>query len=279
MKNISRTLIFLVVFTTLLVSACSGVPASMESATGGKGQASVVEYTGVIQAINGNQWTINNQIVTVDPALYQDGPFQVGDTVKVEVEVAQDGTVLVTRLELPSTAGIDNGNASLVNDNSNTNSISNSNEALGIVSSSNDNASQTLVFDDSGNEAFGSVDSISTDSVVIGGQTFALTNSSEFKGLIEAGAFVKIHFSLNADGTYSIVEIETWDPALGSNDNSNSNSNDDNSIGNSNDNDDDDDDNSNGNGNDDDDDDDNSNGNSNDDDDDDDDDDNSNGSG
>jgi hypothetical protein len=136
------------------------------------------------------------------------------------------------------------------------------------------------VFDDSGNEAFGPVDSITADAVVIGGQTFALTNGSEFKGLIAAGDFVKVHFVLNADGTYTIVEIETWDPAAVSN--GNSNSNDDNSNGNSNGNsNDDDDDNSNGNSNDDDDDDDNDdNGNDNGDDDDDDDnsnDDNSNG--
>jgi hypothetical protein len=69
------------------------------------------------------------------------------------------------------------------------------------------------------------VDSVTADTVVIGGQAFAIINGSEFKDQIQAGNFVKVHFVLNADGTYSIVEIESWDPALVRDGNSNSNSN------------------------------------------------------
>ncbi len=280
MKHITRTLIFIFVLTTLLVSACAGAAAPASNAAE-KVQADLVEFTGVIEAINGTQWTINGQIVTVDPSVVRDGPFQVGDTVKLEAQVAQDGSVVVTRVETPSAPAADNGNTNSA-DSGNTNSVDNgnSNSDSNSNSNSNDNSSTPgttggLVFDDSGNEAFGPVDSITADAVVIGGQTFALTNGSEFKGLIAAGDFVKVHFVLNADGTYTIVEIETWDPAAVSNGNSNSNSNDDNSNvnsnsnsnGNSNNDDDDDDDNSNDNGDDDDDDDnsndDNSNGNSN----------------
>ena len=275
MKHITRTLIFILVLTTLLVSACAGA-AAPASSSAEKVQADLVEFTGVIEAINGTQWTINGQIVTVDPSVVRDGPFQVGDTVKLEAQVAQDGSVVVTRVETPSALAADSGNTNSA-DSGNTNSVdngnSNSNSNLNSNSNSNDNSSTPgttggLVFDDSGNEAFGPVDSITADAVVIGGQTFALTNGSEFKGLIAAGDFVKVHFVLNADGTYTIVEIETWDPAAVSNGNSNSNSNDDNSNGNSNgnSNDDDDDDNSNGNSNDDDDDDDNGNDNGDDDD-------------
>ena len=274
MKHITRTLIFIFVLATLLLSACAGAAAPASNAAE-KVQADLVEFTGVIEAINGTQWTINGQIVTVDPSVVRDGPFQVGDTVKLEAQVAQDGSVVVTRVETPSAPAADNGNTNSA-DSGNTNSVDNGNSNSN--SNSNDNSSTPgttggLVFDDSGNEAFGPVDSITADAVVIGGQTFALTNGSEFKGLIAAGDFVKVHFVLNADGTYTIVEIETWDPAAVSN--GNSNSNDDNSNGNSNgnSNDDDDDDNSNGNSNDDDDDNGNDNG---DDDDDDDDDDNSN---
>ena len=90
------------------------------------------------------------------------------------------------------------------------------------------------MFDNSGTEAFGTVDSITVDTIVIGGQTFTIANGAEFKDQILAGNFVKVHFTLNADGTLSITEIETWDPALVSDGNSNddnsndSNSNDDN---------------------------------------------------
>ena len=271
MKHLTRTLIFIFVLATLLLSACAGAAAPASNSAADKVQADLVEFTGVIEAINGTQWTINGQVVTVDPSVIRDGPFQVGDTVKLEAQVAQDGSVVVTRVETSSAPAADNGNTNSTDDgNSNSNSNANSNSN----SNSNDNSSAPgttggLVFDDGGNEAFGSVDSITADAVVIGGQTFALTNGSEFKNLIAAGDFVKVHFVLNADGTYTIVEIETWDPAAVSN--GNSNSNDDNSNlnsnGNSNLNDNGDDHGGNGNGNDDDDD--NSNGNGNDDDDDD----------
>lgn len=274
MKKFTRISLFGMILVVFVLSACGAAAPALESAaSGGKVQAAAVEFTGMIEAINGNQWTINGQVITVDPSVIKDGPFQVGDTVKLEADVAEDGTVTVTRVELPAAAPADiNSNESAANDNSsaatnsNSNTNANSNESTPATDGS-------LVFDDSGNEAFGAVESITTDSVVIGGQTFALTNSTEFKGLIEAGAFVKVHLALNADGSYTITEIELWDPSAVSSGNSNSNSNsslvngnsnDDNSNGNSNDDDDDDDDNGNGNSNDDDDDDDdNSNGGSN----------------
>jgi hypothetical protein len=232
MKHITRTLVFILVLTTLLVSACAGAAAPASNSGGGKAQSEVVEFTGVIDAINGNQWTINGQVVTVDPALIKDGPFQVGDTVKLEAQVAQDGSVTVTRVETPSAPDSANGNESLAdnsNSNVNDNANANTNDSSGIVPPPAGGGSGTVVFDDGGSEAFGSVDSITADSVVVGGQTFTLTNGSEFKDQIQAGDFVKVHFALNADGTYSIVEIESWDPASVSN--GNSNSNDDNSNG------------------------------------------------
>ncbi len=81
------------------------------------------------------------------------------------------------------------------------------------------------MIDNSSTEAFGNVESITLTEVVIGGQAFSVANGAEFKNQIQAGDFVKVHFSLNADGTMSITEIEIWDPALVTNDNSNSNTN------------------------------------------------------
>lgn len=230
MKQINRTFIFVLVLTALLVSACAGAASPASNSGGGKAQAGVVEFTGVIQAINGNQWTINDQVVTVDPAVIRDGPFQVGDTVKLEAEVAQDGSVMVTRVETPSATvdGNGNGNEGLadnsnsnVNGGANSNSNANTNDSSVVVSPT----TGKIVFDNGGSEAFGPVDSITADTVVVGGQAFALTNGSEFKDLVQAGDFVKVHFVLNADGTYSIVEIENWDPAFVSDGNSNSNDN------------------------------------------------------
>ncbi|MDO8753814.1 MAG: DUF5666 domain-containing protein [Anaerolineales bacterium] len=211
MKKVTRVFLFVMALTALLISACGGA-ATATSAGSGKGQASLVEFTGVIEAMDGNQWTIGGQVITVDPSVLRDGPFIVGDTVKVEFEVQADGSMVVTRVEAPV-------------------AVVNSNDANGNSGNSNeDNSNGGLAFDAGGTEAFGTVDSITVDTVVIGGQTFTIANDAEFKDQILPGDFVKVHFSLNADGTLSMTEIETWDPALVSDDNTNDdNGNDDNS--------------------------------------------------
>lgn len=197
----SRVLLFVLALTAMLVSACGGAADAMSAGTG-KGQASLVEFTGVIEAIDGNQWTIGGQVITIDPSVLHNGPYNVGDTVKVEADVKADGSILITSVELPSIAS-----------------------DLSSDSALSDPINGVLVFDNSGTEVFGTVDSITTDTVVMGGQIFEIANGAEFKNQIKSGDFVKVHVSLNADGTMSITEIETWDPALINGDNSNSNSN------------------------------------------------------
>lgn len=217
MKHFTRSLMFIFVLATLLLSACAGAAAPANSPAGDKVQAELVVFTGVIEAINGNQWTINGQVVTVDPAVIRDGSFKVGDIVKLEGQVVQGGSVVATRLETPP--------APVVIVETPTESASAAETPTPAPATVAGGNSPAIVFDNSGSEAFGSVDSITAGTVVIGGQTFTVTNSSEIKNQIQAGDFVKVHFALNADGTYSIIEIETWDPALVTNNNSNSNSN------------------------------------------------------
>jgi hypothetical protein len=217
MKVFTRSLIFIFVLGTLVLSACTGVAAPANSPAGDKVQAELVVFTGVIEAINGNQWTINGQVVTVDPAVVSNGSFKVGDTVKLEGQVVQDGSVVATRLETPPAPVV------IVDTPTQSASVAETpTPAPATVAGGN---SPAIVFDNSGSEAFGSVDSVTAGTVVIGGQTFTVTNSSEIKNQIQAGDFVKVHFALNADGTYSIIQIETWDPALVTNNNSNANSN------------------------------------------------------
>jgi uncharacterized membrane protein YgcG len=137
MKKLSYVLVLVLALTALLISACGGsaaVSAPDSSAVGGgsKPQASPVEFTGVIESIAGNEWTVDGQKITVDPAVVRDGPFKVGDTVKVEVQVQTDGSMVVSRVEAPGAD--DNSNDANSNVNSNANSNDNSNV------NSNDNA-------------------------------------------------------------------------------------------------------------------------------------------
>ncbi|HNB35625.1 MAG TPA: hypothetical protein PK414_05360, partial [Anaerolineales bacterium] len=61
MKKISRLFLFVMALTAVLISACGGTaaaPASDTSAGSDKPQASLVQFTGVIEAMDGNQWTV-----------------------------------------------------------------------------------------------------------------------------------------------------------------------------------------------------------------------------
>ncbi len=228
MKRTSRTFVIILALTAMLISACGSASATESSAGAGKPQASLVEFTGVIEAINGNQWTVNGQVITVDAAVVRDGAFIVGDTVKVEVNVQPDGSAVATRVELPG-AVVDNSN-------SNTNANENPVDDNSNTGNSNDNDSNTvgvpgagIVFDNSSSEAYGTVDGFDANTIVIGGQSFTVANGAEFKNAIQAGNYVKVHFILNADGSMSITQVELWDPTTvvggGANSNSNLNSN------------------------------------------------------
>ena len=158
MKKQFNSLFVAAALVAMIISACGGAPVAAVSSD--KPLASLVEFTGVIEAIDGNQWTINGEVITVDPAVLRDGPFAVGDTVKVEVEVQTDGSVVVTRVEPPvaavdagninddnsnsSNTNDDNSNSSLGNLNGNTNDNTNSGLGTGIGTNANDNTNSSL---------------------------------------------------------------------------------------------------------------------------------------
>ncbi|MCX6060148.1 MAG: DUF5666 domain-containing protein [Chloroflexi bacterium] len=253
MNKISRYVLVVFVFASMILSACSGAASSVAS-DGGKVQASSIAYTGTIESINGNQWVVNGQTITVDPSVVNDGPFNVGDMVKVEVQIAQDGSVTVTRVEVPSQVdlsmlpglGDDNSNSANSNDD-NSNAVNgnddNSNSVNGTKSNDNngndDNSNVSNGNDDNSNdsnEVFGLVEAISPTSITIDGQTYDIQPGGEVKGTIQVGDFVKLHLVQNADGTFSVRELglsvssQNGNDDNGNDSNSNSvNGNDDNS--------------------------------------------------
>jgi len=148
---------FLFVTVALLaayvLSACGGVPAASPAEQAAvKVDASLVAYTGTIESITGDQWVVNGQTLTVAPAVVRDGPFQVGDVVKVEGNVNPDGSFTVSRVEAPTASdltelpplGNDNANANSNDDNSNdanaNSNDDNSNDDNANANSNDDNA-------------------------------------------------------------------------------------------------------------------------------------------
>jgi len=130
MKKISLKLFLAVMTFALLLSACGGAAVSAEP-TAGKAQAALVQFTGIIEAMDGDQWTINGQVLTVPPALLNGKAFNVGDTIDMEVEVGDDGSFVVKRVERSDDDNSNDDDDSNSNDddgNSNDDDDSNSND-------------------------------------------------------------------------------------------------------------------------------------------------------
>jgi hypothetical protein len=224
-----------------LLSACSGtIPQPADSVGIPNVQVNDVVFTGVVEAIGDSQWTISGQPVSLDVSTVVDPNIQVGDIVKVEASVGQDGVVVAAKVEA-SSANDDNANSNPSNDNAgNTNdNTANSNDSQvdGNSNSANDNGNN----DNVAGEIVGVVQAIAIDSITINGISYGLASFTEFNDVIAVGDPVKIHVIVNADGTFSIREIEkSIDPGAdnsnaNSNDNSNANDSDDGANGNSND--------------------------------------------
>lgn len=239
MKKTNRITFFTtIVVLAYLLSACSGVPAgvkvddSSSNSQSQAGQGAEVAFTGTIDAMGGNQWTISGQAITVDGATSVAANIVVGDNVKVEARVSQDGTITAVRIEH---AGNDNANGNSNDDNqndSNTNDNgANSNDDLNGNSNGNGNGNDnSSAVDDK--EVSGVVEAITTDSITIDGVVYMIADFSEFKDLVGLGDMVKVHVIVNADGTVTIREIEKTQGAGLEDNNSNSNGSDDNANSN-----------------------------------------------
>jgi hypothetical protein len=139
-----------VLLAAYVLSACGNAPMPSSTAPGAaKVDASIVAYVGAIEGMDGNQWIVGGQTLAVDPAMVRDGPFQVGDVVKVEATVNPDGSLTVSRIEAPSADDLttlppaaDNANVNSNDANGNTNINDDAN-----VNSNDDNDDN----DDNGN--------------------------------------------------------------------------------------------------------------------------------
>lgn len=223
---------FIAIFVMAL-TACApsaGAPAGVGGA--GKIQAAPVDFTGVIEAMDGNQWTVNGQVVIVDPSVVRDGPFAVGDTVKIEGQVGADGLLTATRVEQPSAAAASaNENASNANDNANDASANSNDNADDSNANGNDNESGEDY------KVTGVVEAINGDQITINGVTYTVAAGVDLSG-ISVGDTITIEVVINADGTQTVVGIDSAEDDNSNDDNSNDDNSNDNDSNDDNSNDD-----------------------------------------
>ena len=177
MKNI-RFLTFVLTIGTLLLSACGAAatpatPAPIATSENASVDAMPVAFVGIVDSIAGDQWVISGTTMTVDASIVRNGPFGVGDRIKVEGFVNPDGSLTLSRVETPTPQDVltatpfvvDNSNDVNANVNVNDGNINDDNSNS---LNSNDNNSNTAnsndgnVNDDNGGNSNSSDDNSNT---------------------------------------------------------------------------------------------------------------------
>ena len=174
--NIKVRVVGLVVLTALSLAAWGAVYAR-DSRIGSKVQSEgKPESTGKVQAINLQTLTINGRQMVISDTTEVKAQLQVGDLVKVHAVQQEDGSLMVSEVELAQ------GNDE--------------------VSTENEQGET---------EFFGVVEAIGDGSWIIDGKTVTVTDTTEIKDTIQVGDLVKVHAWVNDGGTFTAREIELAD--------------------------------------------------------------------
>jgi hypothetical protein len=208
MKNLKFLSIILIL--AYVLSACSGVPGSGGANQNDSDQQ--VTFTGTVESIGAGQWTISGQAVSVTGTTSVDASITVGDSVKVEAVIDGNGVIVALKIELSG----DDGNS---NDNNSNDNNSNDDNSNGNVNG-NDNSSGDE------REVIGTLEALTTGSLTINGVAYQIASFTEFKDNVAVGDLVKAHVIVNADGTFTLREIEKFNGSVNENSNTNANSND-----------------------------------------------------
>jgi hypothetical protein len=151
MKNF-RFLTFVLTIAALLLSACGAAASTATPAAESAVQnvdAMPVAFVGIVDSIAGDQWVISGTTVTVDESIVRDGPFNIGDRIKVEGYVNPDGSFTVSRVETPTPQEVLTATPFVVDDSNETNANANVNDG----NSNDDNSNGVNSNDDNSNTA------------------------------------------------------------------------------------------------------------------------------
>ena len=139
---------------------------------------------------------------------------------------AQNSPVTSAADDVNDNSEVDNANETNANDenvNDDQDENSNSDDETNTNDENVNDDDQGEDNDDQGEnedqEVIGTVEAITADSITIDGVTYLIADFTEFNDLISVGDQVKIHVIVNADGTFTISEIELTDETSVDNDN------------------------------------------------------------
>lgn len=244
MKTISRfKVISFFLIAAYLLAACGGTRSqSTNLSNSPQVDANVIAFIGIVESISGTQWTVGGQTITLDGQAALEPNISVGDEVRVEANVSADGAVIALKVE--STVKDPSASVNSADSSSTPEPITTASPDASSTPdvSSTTEPSSSPITGTVENEIFGVVESITAETITVNGVTYSLAGLTEIKDTLLVGDQVKLHVTPNADGTFTVREVEKSTILIDDNGNSNGSddgpghdSHDDNSNDNSND--------------------------------------------
>jgi len=181
MKPYRLTLIALAVLAGAALAACTGaLPAETQSVNLGntKPDQTEMEFTGAVDSIGSNAWSIGGLVVGVTASTEVQGDPAPGDLVRVHALVLDGSTLVASEIQFADE-----------------------------TPSAEPTPEPTLPAGEE-IEFFGSVVTIGADTWQVGDQSVGITSSTEIKGTIAVGDPVKVHAQVQPDLSLTAKEIE-----------------------------------------------------------------------
>ncbi len=186
MKSRFRVLMFTVfLLATFGLAACEGgaipdLPSDFEGSVEIDLSRSTVEFDGSVDKIGRDSWTVEGIPVGINSQTEIEGNIIVGDHVKVEARILEDGSLLALEIKP-------------INDES--------------EDETNDDEE---AFDDEF-EFTGPVESMSSDLWIVDGMTLTITSQTEIEGQIKLGDLVKVEARSGEQGVLIATEIKLFE--------------------------------------------------------------------
>ncbi len=137
-----------------------------------------VEFSGIVESLSSDVWVIGGQTVLVTLSTEIKGDISEGDSVKVHASPDDAGALVAREIE-PAEGELDDEDSDL-----------------------DDNEG------DDGSEVVGVVDSVENGVWTIDGKAYLTVPGSEIEDDLSVGDVVKVHFSIDDDGSLVVHEIE-----------------------------------------------------------------------
>lgn len=157
----------------LVASEIGPAEEDAQDQNGQDAQDAEFEYSGPVEAMGPESWTVDGQVLAITPDTEIKGTFQIGDMVKVHA-MAGDGDTLVAREIGPAEGESDHGSSDGKNE----------------------------------EKIKGVLENIDGNVWTIDGQGYIVTDQTELKDQVTIGDYVEVKFTTADDGSLLAVEIK-----------------------------------------------------------------------